>query len=313
MDLTSLSNEDLLDRVSRLRKIERSSLGVLLEHMAEVERRWARLPMKEPSLFAYCTRALGYSESEAYKRITVARLGAKFPIIIEAIKEGRVHLTTITILSPLFTASNCESLLAQAAGKTKREVQFIAADLSPRPDVPDSIHAGARGDDYDVIDPLSSSRVRFTFTAGARLLKMVDRARDILRHKAPTGRLEDIFGESLDTLLEKKDPERRLKRLEETGRQAPDPADCDPMSRRIPQGVRDAVWRRDGGQCSHQNPDGTRCPERGGLEFDHIVPHALGGPSNNAKNIRLLCRSHNRLAAIRVFGDAVTRRWTRPA
>ncbi|MEI8191769.1 MAG: hypothetical protein WCI75_18805 [candidate division NC10 bacterium] len=49
--------------------------------------------------------------------------------------------------------------------------------------------------------------------------------------------------------------------------------------------------------------DGTRCPERGRLEFYHIRPCAMGGPSDDPANIRLLCRTHNQMFARRMFGE----------
>ncbi|MDZ4686556.1 MAG: HNH endonuclease [Planctomycetaceae bacterium] len=60
-----------------------------------------------------------------------------------------------------------------------------------------------------------------------------------------------------------------------------------PESRlRIPDDVRDAVWRRDEGKC-------CRCGSRERLEFDHIIPVSKGG-GNTARNIELLCESCNR-------------------
>jgi hypothetical protein len=50
--------------------------------------------------------------------------------------------------------------------------------------------------------------------------------------------------------------------------------------------VRREVWRRDGGRCSN-------CGSRERLEFDHIIPFALGG-SNTARNVQLLCELCNR-------------------
>jgi hypothetical protein len=55
---------------------------------------------------------------------------------------------------------------------------------------------------------------------------------------------------------------------------------------RIPEDVRIAVWRRDGGKC-------VRCGSREKLEYDHIVPVSKGG-SNTARNIELLCETCNR-------------------
>jgi Holliday junction resolvasome RuvABC ATP-dependent DNA helicase subunit len=50
--------------------------------------------------------------------------------------------------------------------------------------------------------------------------------------------------------------------------------------------VRREVWRRDGGKC-------VKCGSRERLEYDHIIPVALGG-SNTARNIELLCEACNR-------------------
>ena len=55
---------------------------------------------------------------------------------------------------------------------------------------------------------------------------------------------------------------------------------------RIPEAIRIAVWRRDGGRCA-------RCGSRENLEYDHIVPLSKGG-SNTARNIELLCQRCNR-------------------
>lgn len=54
----------------------------------------------------------------------------------------------------------------------------------------------------------------------------------------------------------------------------------------IPEEIRFAVWRRDGGKC-------VRCGNKEKLEFDHIIPLSKGG-SNTARNIQLLCENCNR-------------------
>ena len=66
-------------------------------------------------------------------------------------------------------------------------------------------------------------------------------------------------------------------------------------SRYIPAVVRREVWLRDQGCCSYVDPhSGRRCGSRYRLEIDHIVPFALGGPTE-LRNLRVRCRAHHRL------------------
>jgi hypothetical protein len=46
------------------------------------------------------------------------------------------------------------------------------------------------------------------------------------------------------------------------------------------------VWNRDAGRC-------VRCGSNERLEFDHVIPIAMGG-ANTARNLQLLCEACNR-------------------
>ena len=61
----------------------------------------------------------------------------------------------------------------------------------------------------------------------------------------------------------------------------------DPASSRkaIPDAVKKGVWRRDGGSC-------VECGSKEQLNFDHVIPVALGG-SSELGNLQILCSSCN--------------------
>ncbi|HYN44150.1 MAG TPA: HNH endonuclease signature motif containing protein [Thermoanaerobaculia bacterium] len=50
--------------------------------------------------------------------------------------DGRLHLTAIAKLPPHLTLENREDILARAAHRSKREIEELVAELSPRPDAP---------------------------------------------------------------------------------------------------------------------------------------------------------------------------------
>ena len=56
-------------------------------------------------------------------------------------------------------------------------------------------------------------RARISFDASDDFVARLERAKDFLRHKHPSGRLEDVLSEALEALFEKRDPERRMRRI----------------------------------------------------------------------------------------------------
>jgi hypothetical protein len=87
-------------------------------------------------MFAYCTERLHLSEAEAYLRIAAARASREHPVLLAMLADGRLHLTAVAKLAPHLTPENREGLLARATHKTKREVEELLAELTPRPDAP---------------------------------------------------------------------------------------------------------------------------------------------------------------------------------
>lgn len=330
------SDDETLRRDLRfLAQREHHSLATLLVHLGEYDRR--RLSEEEgyPSTYSYCVKCLGYDEGGAYRRISAARVCRRYPHILDLIASGELSLTSLLLLSPVLTDSNQEELIARARGKSKRELEAHLAELDPRPATPDAYRRmpspplwmtptampappssaadGAQpleltgvlpdqpNGEWQAVMPLSLERVRVGFDAASTLMKLIGRAKLVLRHKYPEGRLEDVLREALETLLERRDPQSRLgaREGELVGELAPEPRFLAAWrgGRYIPARVKRAVWQRDDGRCTWRFEDGQTCGSRDALEFDHFRPFAKGGRSDDARNVRLLCRAHNRLAA----------------
>lgn len=134
--LRRLSDAELVARVKELAACERGATALLVAHLAELDTRDFHLRAGHGSLFGYCRDVLALSEQEAYNRIAVARGARRFPVILEMLETGALNLTTVRLLAPRLTPDNHRDVLESARGKSKLQVEEIAARLWPKPDVP---------------------------------------------------------------------------------------------------------------------------------------------------------------------------------
>ncbi len=335
-----MSDAELLARLRALAARERSATADFVACLAEADRRPnAVLREGYSDLFDFCRRDLKLAESTAYQRVNAARLTRARPEILSLLADGSIHLSNLCLIAPWLVKR--PSLLGEIAGKSKREVEALVAALGVPRSIPDRIRpvAGdlAVPDDSAAALPLSPGsdrraaeaqsavpeaargpaaavdakmtaaeaifepRTEFRFAARPRFVRVVERLRSLLWHKYPSGRLEDLLYEAANDFVLRRDPAREPKRP--GSRQA---AAASPPTRRIRAELRRAVWRRDGGRCAYSGRAG-RCAETRGLEIDHVMPWALGGRSDQAANLRLLCRAHNQSEAERFFPRESTR------
>ncbi len=334
LQLESISNEELLRRLSKLLQQSRWAESELVAHIGEVDRRRLYARVASPSMFAYCTEVLHLSESEAYLRILVGRSAREHPILLMMLGDGRLHLSGITKLAAHLTEANRDTLLARAVHKTKRQIEELIAELAPRPDVAAKIRKlPERRDKIEptppsqqrpdvvvlppapppqkpaVVEPLAPARFKVAFTASVELRDKLARLRVLMRSSVPDGDLAAIIEEAVTEKLERIEARRfgktnaPRKSLEET--------DLSPSSRYIPAAVKRAVRERDGDRCRFVDKQGRRCSERDELEFHHLRPFGRGG-DNSPQNIKLMCPAHNGYHAERDYGKEVMERYRRP-
>ena len=134
--LRRLSDAELVARVKALAASERGATVQLVAHLAELDTRDVHFRLGYGSLFAYCRGVLALSEQEAYQRIAVARASRRFPVILERLETGALNLTTVKLLAPHLTLDNHLHVIESALGKSKLQVEEIAARLWPQPDAP---------------------------------------------------------------------------------------------------------------------------------------------------------------------------------
>jgi 5-methylcytosine-specific restriction endonuclease McrA len=281
MDPRKHSDDELLSATRRLIGAERRLTAKFVACLAEIEDRRLHLLAGYASMFDFCTRGLGLSENEAFRRIAAARLGRRFPVVHSLLASGAVHLTTLELLREHLTDENHNELLASVSGKTKREVEAFLATRFPKPEEPSKIRQ------------LSGERFKVEFTATAELRDKLELCRNLMSHANPTRDLARVIERAVDLLLF--DLERsRLKRTKRPRAQSP--TRHSKKRGHVTSATRRKVFDRDGLECSYVSLNGRRCGAHAFLELDHKHPRAFGGDSD-PENLRVLCRAHNQLAA----------------
>lgn len=235
MDISRLPDAALLARARTLAEEERERLSDVLEVLAAIDERRAYRELGCASLYEYCVGTLRYSEAAAYRRIRAIRAIRIFPDIGPLLRKGRLTLETVALLHPYLESPDAGRLVFQAVGMRtwqvarmlaerqgsppQRDMLRFVAPMPSKPAVtlplmdgppapapgpgPSSSDVPARGGAHTAAAP--SFGVRVAFTADDRFWRLLQRARAVLRHKYPDGRLHAVLGEALVALLRKKD------------------------------------------------------------------------------------------------------------
>ncbi|HEU4333742.1 MAG TPA: hypothetical protein VFT32_04550 [Candidatus Eisenbacteria bacterium] len=335
--LTHLSDDALLRELARLVAHDRVTTAALIAHMAEVDARRLYAPAGYPSMHAYCVGELHLSEDAASKRIQAARAARRFPILLDALADGRLHLTGVCLLAPHLTPGNSNDLISAAQHRRKSEIEglllrrpmppvFVAlaeANFDDEPGLAQHAPAHVPVDGQgpaggvarhapahvgDAPSPPAESPIAHRVSLSAATREKLRYAQDLLSHALPKGDEGHVIDRALDLLiatLEKRKFGAATKppcRARATASSSARPTlRGDAPRRHVPAAIRRAVWERDEGRCTFVAANGTRCGSRRLLEFDHVEPVARGGRTT-VEGLRLRCRAHNQYEAERRFG-----------
>ena len=318
------TDQNLIHDTKTLVAQERQVLSDFLHHLREIEIRKLFLKRGYPSLFAFMTQELGYSESAAGRRIQTMRLIKDIPEVEEKIKSGKISLSVASQMQGFFRQENIKrhakrqnpispkeklELVSRLAGTSSRKCEVKLAEIAPERVLP-----------QEKIRPLTAEKTQIQFLADVDLMSKIQRLKELTSHQNPEGKLEPLFNKALELALEQLDPERQQqrrlarkqkqihlapkkapgKKISKSGkRKSSKPSNLLPTSgankprRHIPQALRDRIWVRDAGQCQHVDPlTGRKCASKHRVQVDHQYPFSLV-PEHSEANLRLLCAAHN--------------------
>jgi len=209
MNLTHLTNDDLLARTASLAQEERRITGELLHHLLEIDTRRLYVELGFRSLFDYLTKGLRYPEASAQRRIDGARALRSNPSVEEKLREGSLNLTTVGLAQRYFRAEAKQgNRLSQEEkgevfegleGLSSREAEAKLAGLNPGAFPREKVRA------------VSEEEVQITFTADRELQGLFQRVREIHSHTDPTLSHAAFFRMLSEFYLSKKDPLRPRK------------------------------------------------------------------------------------------------------
>ncbi len=233
--LAKWTDEGLLGRVGELVELERRTTANLVVLLAEVEARELHLRDGSSSLFEWCRTRWGFGEDKAYNYVKAVGWVRRWPQMGAMLADGRLSLSGMRVIGPHLDERNVGERLAEAAGKSKRELAELVARWSPRPDVPARVfklppsRGGAAKTAKQVtaedkagpneltlerpkvehrVEPLSEARYRVQVTVGARVAAKLEEVMAIAGHSIASGDYETLLEMALDVFLAAKKKQR---------------------------------------------------------------------------------------------------------
>lgn len=316
-----MTNQELDLRLKSKAAQERTLTKEILLDIVEVEKRKLYLFYSYPSLFAYLTGSIGYSEGAAQRRIDAARLLVKVPEVSEAIESGTINLAQVSKMQKICRQIKKDSGAAVQVALQKNVLKKLENKNATQTDLilAKEFNVKIAVADKKKVQQDESVRVELTFTKEE--MQLIEIARALLSNKTGGGlkatlvaMAEKIVKElkpktSIDEVVVSKVKNHRKTSIENevtkhssnlgsssTATVAVKSAAATLASaaglKSVTPRLKREILQRDQ-FCQFKDPaTGRLCGSRFFLEVDHIKPRFLNGP-NTHENLRILCKSHN--------------------
>lgn len=293
LNFQNTPNDQLIQRFEKLVRTERKVTHLVLLHIAEIEERKIYAELGYDGMYSYLTRGLGYSEGSAYRRLQSARLLKQVPEVSEKVENGCLNLTQLAQVQKAIKGQSSEvaqDVLSKIENKNTFETQKVLA-----------VEFGLPIQTHETLKPQADDSVRIALTFTNEQFQELEAAKNLLSHICPEGTWADviaILAKKFNKKMEK--PERKrsdlMKSVNATEVSPRQSKNLKPR-KYISIYIRRKILAKAGHCCEYTDPKSKKkCGSRFQLELDHIQPVALGG-SNEISNFRILCRTHNALAA----------------
>lgn len=295
--IRSLSDTEVVRDLDGLAEHDRHLKAAIVAHLVVFKERAIHLDMGYSSIVDYCVDRLRCSKDTAYKRAAAVKVAMANGRVIEWLAEGEMTLSGLIALAP---HADDGDLVAQARGKSKRQIQHLVA----------ARHPDANWNRFQTrVRPVAEGLSKLEMTVPNGFVELIDQALDIDSHIDPGRNIVELLSRALGVYVARRKRERfavtdRPRAApDKPGQNAPGPHNAirDVQHKTVPAAQVRAAYETAAGRCEYVSPDNRRCSATALLEVDHVVPRALGGGHDQ---IRIYCDAHNQRAAELELGKA---------
>lgn len=301
MNIQKLSNMDLFARMGKLVQTERKITHLILECIAEIDKRKLYLDRAYPSLYEFLVKEYGYSPAAAYRRMESARLLREVPEVSEKIQNGALNLTQLSQVQQAVRAvqktedrkvdtSEKREVLKDIEFANQKATELALAKKWTLPVLP-----------YELEKINRDESVTLTIHLNKEEAELLDKVKNMVSHSAPNQKWSDVLVYLAKKELKARTPKKVAasvtKKANKLETKVGTESSVSPQKKSSSgvaslTDIKKTILNK--GHCQYIDPiTQNKCGSQKFLQVDHIYPLWAGG-GNERSNLQVLCGQHNR-------------------